>query len=54
MLSKTEKESGLELNITVAPNQVKQIQDILLKETEGKGNVELISLNKQKATDEIM
>ena len=29
-------------------------QDILVKDTGGKGSVELISLNKQKANDEII
>merc|ERR1712019_34033 len=32
-----ERENEKELNITIAPNQLKQIQDILVKETGGKG-----------------
>ena len=47
-------EDSKELNLTIAPNQLKQIQDILIKETDGKGSVELITLNKQKANDEII
>lgn len=52
----SEKANGeiKELNLTIAPNQLKQIQDILVKDTGGKGSVELISLNKQKANDEII
>jgi len=42
-----------ELNMTIVPNQLKQIQDILSKETGGKGTVELVSLNKQNASDQV-
>ena len=54
ILSEKVSEESKELNLTIAPNQLKQIQDILIKETDGKGSVELITLNKQKANDEII
>lgn len=54
VLTETATAEQMELNITIAPNQLKQIQDILRKETDGKGSVELIALNKQKANDELI
>ena len=52
-MSESDANEIKELNMTIVPNQLKQIQDILSKETAGKGTVELVSLNKQNASDQV-
>lgn len=52
MIDEKEADDHVQLNIMIMPHQLKEIQQIFLKETNGKASVELISLNKQKSSDE--
>ena len=52
MIDEKEADDHVQLNIMIMPHQLKEIQQIFLKETTGKASVELISLNKQKSSDE--
>ncbi|CAG5113351.1 Oidioi.mRNA.OKI2018_I69.chr2.g7462.t1.cds [Oikopleura dioica] len=52
ILDEKEADDQILLNIMIMPHQLKEIQQIFTKETSGKASVELISLNKQKSSDE--
>ena len=43
-----------EIIMTILPSQLRQIQELFEKETEGKATCELITLNQQKNQDEIL
>merc|ERR1712037_107060 len=52
VIDEKEADDHVLLNIMIMPHQLKEIQQIFVKETTGKASVELISLNKQKSSDE--
>lgn len=47
-------EQNDEIIMTILPSQLRQIQELFEKETEGKATCELITLNQQKNQDEIL
>jgi len=47
-------EQDEEIIMTILPSQLRQIQELFEKETEGKATCELITLNQQKNQDEIL
>ena len=54
MLREIISEKGEELLLSVLPAQTREIQEILIKETDSKATIELITLNQQKEGDEIL
>ena len=54
IFSKILSEKEDELIMSILPSQLRQIQEILIKETDNNATVELITLNQQNNIDQVL